>query len=654
MPWVHITAILYRVPMKQKDMLLALAAGIALGSIIGLGGFGYTSIANRYWLYGTARLAALALRENLNRYTAWFGVGVLAYYGVSVLLVSKAKLKATVLFRIGVLAAALLFVGLSANWVLKTATRFTLPLVARMSLARLAAVAQGKVPVGHYVSLLRARPVEATLVAGCLALVAVLVWVVGRLDWSRARALTRARRGPIVGTGIAFAALVTGANLWVYAKYAGEAGPGPNVILIVVDCLRPDHLGCYGYDRDTSPHLDALSDRGVLFTGAYANAPWTKPSVATIFTSLYPNAHTAVGPRDVLPRGALTMGEIFKEVGYTTHFLCGGNPSISREFGFSEGFDSVVNPDSGMSASALTDRLLSLSQHLRQGNVFAYVHYMDAHLPYNRNAHNDLFTGGAECAIGRPGEFYLDDIRRSPQTGDLFQEIKEYLIALYDGQIRFVDDSIGRIVAFLEEEGLLERTLLLVTSDHGEEFWEHGNFEHGHTVYEEVIRVPLIIAGGGLKPNEISARVRLLDLLPTVAGLVGAEIAGAAYHGVDLSGQVRSSRGGGAGLPVFAMATLYGMDKACIVSGEWKLILNDPTEPAGKVLVGYEADAGYEIYNLANDAAEVEDLIEAEPEKAAYLMDDLVEFRSVGAEFTARKTVIDGSLERKLKALGYL
>jgi choline-sulfatase len=637
-----------------KDIPVTLTIGALLGTIMGLSAFCHTAVSNGYVGYRMLGLVALVLRRDLNSYVAYFALAVAAYHAIGMVLVRAFGLDRAKLLRFGTMALVIAVVMIPADWVLSSLTRFTLPLIARTALARAASILAGRVPLSHYLSLIRGRGLEVVLLAVCLGLLVLLVRAVGRLDWSAAERLTGEWRDRLLRGGIVVIAMLAAVNL--YGLTLGRAGAegATNVVLIVVDCLRPDHLACYGYPRATSPHIDSLAEKGVVFRHAYSNAPWTKPSVSTIFTSLYPNVHTALDVTGILPQSALTVAEVFKNRGYRTHFLCGGNPSVASEFGFGEGFDRFLNPDPGLDAAALTDRLCELAPELRRGGVFAYVHYMDVHLPYNVNVYNGLFTQGRRSAVGSPGEIRVDQIRDSTRCGRLSEEDRDYLISLYDGQIRFVDENIGRIVDLLAEERLLESTVVVITADHGEELWDHGNFEHGHTVYDELLSVPLIFAGGGLKSREVEDCVRLLDLMPTLVSMTESVRGRLRMQGVDLSGRLLGRTDYGEDLPVFAAGTLYGRDKACLIRDRWKLISNSADRLSPKQLVGYESSAESEMYDLEQDPLERRNLVTLEPERAADMTADLERFRSLGTPFGTRKRSIDGGLKKKMKALGYL
>jgi arylsulfatase A-like enzyme len=301
-----------------------------------------------------------------------------------------------------------------------------------------------------------------------------------------------------------------------------------NLVLIVIDTLRSDHLASYGYDRPTAPFLDRLAEEGIRLQGMAASS-WTKPSVATLLTGVYPQRHGANTRADKLPASVPFLPEIlqgrgFSTVGYTANWFTG--PS----FGFDRGFDTFLevwppeplreqmyrNPASPDKPHATwaTDSALELARSL-QPPFFLSVHYLDPHDPYTPAAAWGEETAAADGFV-QPAE--LDP--RATNEGQTRQ-----LIDQYDAVIREVDDEIARLFEGLRRAGLLEETLWVVTSDHGEEFLDHGNLTHGKTLFEEVLRVPLLFwSSSGLEPQTVGTRFHHVDFLPTVLQALGLEV----------------------------------------------------------------------------------------------------------------------------------
>jgi len=306
--------------------------------------------------------------------------------------------------------------------------------------------------------------------------------------------------------------LVKGACLGATAGLTRPDFAQANVLVIGIDTLRADHLGSYGYPRPTSPHIDALAAEGVVFSNAIAQSPWTLPSFASIFTGLLPSVHRA-GEGTGLTRSRLdarvpTLATELHRAGWRTgSFVSNGWAGASA--GLAESFDTKYEwVDSGSAVSEATVFLrLNASERF-----FAFVHLIDPHLPY---------APGAEDV--RP---FLDPTYRGPvgttfnawpPPADFPAADRQRVIDLYDGEIHVSDRHVGELVELLRELDVLERTIVVVVSDHGEELFDHGTMGHGHTVYDELLHVPLIVRfPHGCWAQRIDAQVRAMDLFPTI------------------------------------------------------------------------------------------------------------------------------------------
>lgn len=290
--------------------------------------------------------------------------------------------------------------------------------------------------------------------------------------------------------------------------------PDCNVFLIVIDTLRPDHLGVYGYDKNTSPNIDALAEKSFLFTHAFAHSSWTRPSVASILTGMYPAQHGANSMSDKLRNESVTLQEILSENGYATSGFI-ANFQIERQFGFDQGFDLYDDRDDynlpeGMKPADCTFnkttpwlqrcKVGDKYMFFRQGNnnrtaeeiniaffkwfdknkdkkMFVYLHYNDPHepysppMPYSKMFFSNNFSNNYTSKTSRA-------------AGSL---------PLYDGEIAYNDFWIGELIKRLKDEGIYEKSIIVLMADHGEEFAEHNGFGHFRTLYDEVIKIPLMI-----------------------------------------------------------------------------------------------------------------------------------------------------------------
>jgi choline-sulfatase len=316
---------------------------------------------------------------------------------------------------------------------------------------------------------------------------------------------------------------------------ASCGGPkGGNVVLIIVDTLRSDHLGCYGYHRDTSPHIDSLAAEGLLFLNVTAGEPWTLPSMATIFTGLLPLEHNARRRGDSyygLSPDAVTVTELLHRNGYTTAAFF-NVIFMNADFGFHQGFDhfdchNALGTSEDRDAGQTVEAIFSwLDTSYRGGPLFLAVHFYDPHLtydppePYAGMWRDPSYTGEFDSSWGQRET--VVEVNRGEIT--LEGEDLYNLIALYDGEIAWTDSQTGRLLAGLRERGITEDALVIVVADHGEEFLDHGKMGHAHTLYQELINVPMIISGPGFQRGSVcSVNASQADILPTILTWTGIE-----------------------------------------------------------------------------------------------------------------------------------
>ena len=355
--------------------------------------------------------------------------------------------------------------------------------------------------------------------------------------------ITRCVWAGVVPRRLAAVLLVLAAGLF----FAGCAPKRENVVLIVVDTLRADRLGCYGHDRPTSPFIDGLARRGVLFEQAYATAPWTVPSTASLMTSLNAREHGCqhgVIPKDVygvmgqerLAESFETLAERMKALGYRTYGVS-ANPFIARETGFGQGFDEfrLLWFKDSPEVNRVVATWAEAFRAKRGKPWFLYLHYFDPHMPYDARYpwfSDFIGTGTIHRLYG--GLHYkswrdrFDGELRGlggdqQRIADYVRTLRPDMLALYDSEIAFVDREIGRLFEQLEID--LDQTTVILTSDHGEEFFEHGLIvEHGRSLYEAAIRIPLIWSGphvGAAPGTRIRTPVSHTDIFPTLAALNG-------------------------------------------------------------------------------------------------------------------------------------
>ncbi len=438
-------------------------------------------------------------------------------------------------------------------------------------------------------------------------------------------------------------------------RQGAEDRPQPNVYLLVVDALRADHVSAHGYRRDTTPCLDRLAAEGVLFERARSASNYTRSSVPSLFTGFQPSVHGVVEPSDRLHDGFETLAEYFSAAGYATAAWA-PNPSLERRLNFGQGFehydDQVLDPEAEEewlqfeTVRRINSRALRFAEEANRRPLFLYLHYRDVHGPYlpppeYRNLFwNEREIGQVEMRALTPAELEVMPTYLRLESGP---QVREYYVSQYDAEIRYTDDEICGLLSELERRGLLQNSLIVVTSDHGEAFLEHGRWNHGNELFEEEIRVPLVLAGSVLGAR---AGVRLatpaqgVDVMPTILELAGLRVR-RQLQGISLVPLLE-----GGTLPA---RTVFAEGKKSIrlaaIYGEYKLLRNART-------------GAWALYDLAADPGEIEDLFEESHPRARYLGGELGRYRRQAAElarsFPVRKIPSTPKLEQDLKALGYL
>jgi arylsulfatase A-like enzyme len=427
-------------------------------------------------------------------------------------------------------------------------------------------------------------------------------------------------------------------------------GPRPRpIVLIVVDTLRADHLGAYGYARPASPHLDAWSRRGRLYDHAYATAPWTLPSFGSLFTGQLPSRHGAglrrmrqegIAEFLVLDPALPTLAGRLQRGGYTTGALM-NNVFLDRRFGVQRGFGSVDyarEKDGHRPAREVVRRALAWIDAQKSQRFFLLVHMMDPHMPYDPPADvRGRFTACCETKLSLPVRDG-GDIRR--ELPDLSAQDRDFVAAAYDEEILGLDEQLDVLLRGLEQRGVLDAGLVVLTADHGEELFEHGSFEHGHAMWEELLHVPLIFWGRDVLPGREGGRLSLVDLMPTLLEAVGLRVPEdlegvSAWPNLVREAPLRQRT-------LFAETVLYGPDRRVAMLGPYKL----ESLP----------DAGWRrLFDLRDEPREVRNVGAEHPRLAKRLLRRMNHhLEQLAAERPPQKPAsIDAEMRAKLKALGY-
>ncbi len=415
---------------------------------------------------------------------------------------------------------------------------------------------------------------------------------------------------------------------------------GCNVVLIVVDTLRADHLSCYGYPYNTSPAIDEIASHSVVFENAFSQIPFTPPSHWSLMTGLYPFRHRQYLPQDT-GENLTTLAELLKARGYSTAAFV----SSFMVRGIKKGFDifelpmnvSSRNPrfKAPRNATATTDAALKWLSQNRDRKFFLFVHYFDVHSPYRPPLEFDVFN------YSKSGIYSDKRYDRAGIKGNLRDNI-----AKYDGEILYVDSNIGRIADKVKEYGIENKTVFIITSDHGECFGEHSLSEfgykstkhclfHGKTLFDEEVHVPLVVYVPGVeRETRVKDIVELVDVMPAVMRLLGfGGLSGIDGRGLGISGGVPAK-----GYAI--MQTLPRSDGSYnigIRNGEVKVVRQ--CRGGGCSVVGFSVPGDVRVVRERQDAAHMESVLE-----------DVLSGVDIGpVNFTISK-----SLKERLKKQGYI
>ncbi|MBP6874652.1 MAG: sulfatase [Candidatus Eisenbacteria bacterium] len=592
--------------------------------------------------------------------------------------------------------------------------------------------------IGGYVNLYRLPEatsrttiVPTLLMFGAAVVASALVWLGLRAATRRARHGAGLQKAGWIALGILF--LVTAGISLLPARRSPKAaasaeGQGPNVLLLTADALRSDHLSLYGYSRKTSPNLDAWAREAIVFDHAFAQSSWTKPSTATILTGLYPSIHRVNLPASGLPPSAESLFETLSRAGYATG-LFAANSFVTPLFGFGRGVERVHAPspphftqfmlghlmERAMEWSAIARaaarQLIALERAARGGGLsnaeltgeklqraffdwidagrarpfFAYIHYMETHAPYDPPPPDDArflperLQGMRKVKDFPRYEGFLPFQKGRAMSADSLA----CMVALYDGAILHFDRLLGTLIEELKRRGLYERTLIILTADHGEEFFEeHGGWGHGHSLYEELLRVPLVVSCPALfaherEPGErrVASFVRHVDLAPTILDLCRIP-SGQEYSGISLAPLLRSPLDGAEAGVVDDASVADGASTADDASvgnnastvssattelfsevdhgGHGACALRSGTEKA--ILARWGSEERFQLFDLAHDPLEQQDLSAERPDRAAHARAALEAFRA-NVLSAAREEVtvtMDEATRERLRGLGYI
>ena len=440
-----------------------------------------------------------------------------------------------------------------------------------------------------------------------------------------------------------------------------EGGP---VILIVVDAMRPDHLTPYGSARDTTPNLKKLADDGVLLTNYFVNGNWTRPSTASLLTGLPPAAHGVERDQDKLADEFVTLAELLREVGVPTGAVV-GNGNAGSAFGLGRGFsfyaDTVKHWSGLPSADQVVELAVPFVKKHAQEPFFLLLFFVDPHDPYHAPPpYEDMYVSDPSVPLVRSPHWELGRYS-APEV--------ERMQAAYDGALRYTDSALGRFIDTLRELGIYNRSTIMVTADHGEAFGEHGAFLHGHHLYDEIARAPLIIRSPNMSTRGAYNHFlfQTIDLMPTLVRYLGGTVP-KGLPGADIMAHLARPELAQAGRFVICEFHNFGINRRMIRDYGRKVIYEEPanekefmaTVRKRSLLPSVSFDKErFEYYDVANDPFERNNLYgkrTAGKEPWNGLLELLkshrIHFRRAAAAPIAEH--LDPATYDNLKALGYI
>jgi arylsulfatase A-like enzyme len=428
----------------------------------------------------------------------------------------------------------------------------------------------------------------------------------------------------------------------------------PNILLLTIDTLRADHLGAYGYDRSTSPNLDAFAKESVLFENAFSVSSWTLPAHASLLTGLFPAEHGVVTDISALPVSSETLAEIMSGNGYET-FAAVSHVYLTERYGFEQGFDRFDDRLSAASAhkpvaAGIVDRTIDwLAGRESERPFFAWLHIFDPHWDYAPpSPYDKMFDPHYDGSM--KGDFHsLSSYFKAAKGYDTpphFPERDfEHVVALYDGEIAYVDAEVGRLFEHLKSRGVWDETMIAVVSDHGEEFMEHGSLEgHQWTLYDEVVRVPLMlrIPGGRFSGEVVRTPVSTVGLAGTVLDYAGIP---QSRPRRSLAAVIESSGGDRPPVPPLLADLTIRREKrlTAIRDGDFKLLRG--------------AEGEVELYRVSVDPGETSDLSAERPvdvERLSKRLDEVLESLAPLPDAGREREVLDPAAIHRLRATGYM
>jgi len=430
-------------------------------------------------------------------------------------------------------------------------------------------------------------------------------------------------------------------NIFILGYERRNSTEGPNIVLISIDTLRADHLGSYGYERDTSPNIDNIAEEGVLFENAFSQAPWTLPSMASIHTSLYPSENGVIDHGKKIDDSFLTIAEFLKNNSYKTLGVI-SMPFVNSKYGFSQGFDTFdekhISGVNDVSSHLITAEAIDYITQNQKKKFFLWIHYFDPHgayIPHKEFDYGSNYPGHLPKILD-PGP--LNFIPNKFDDSDI-----QYLKDIYDEEISYTDKYIGNLIETVDKLGLKDNTIIIITADHGEEFMERGGFGHRSLLYNELINVPLIIYtpfDNNLRGIRVKDNVEIRNIAKTIVDMI--DIPNNPFSGQNLLSKTEASTNDS-----YIYSNVYKNDevlKETVISKNHKLIKD------------YN-DQIFELYDLKDDPDEKNNLFGSKQYGIQNLQTTLLtKLSEIKKNRSQKLQEVELKEEdvKKLKALGYL
>ncbi len=641
--------------LRERRIIFLLSAGVITGSIIGLITSFYFILSNRYIQYEMYRIAAFVFRENMNYSILFTLVGFAGLYMLWFLLVEKIKFNKIKVEYFYKLVIVISFICIVTDLLLRVFVDIPL-LYGLKDLLRIShRFLLGPMTFQKLLDTVNSF-LTGYIILICIGAIAVpiIYRLLKRLPTEKLS--NCAQKKYFAHSALVLGAFILVLNLSIVIDRRINTQDGPNVIFIVVDALRADHISNYGYDRLTSPNIDSLINDGIVFENAISQGNMTTLSMPSMFTGLYTSDHGAHMLRKIETRFApvsdrfTTIAEVFNNAGYITQAVsC--QPWVSPETGYGQGFDSfeiVSDSSDNLSDQITVERALEWINKKSGKKFFLFLNLMGPHTPYNPPPPYDTLYfseyKNKSKLISDLNNFYLQQnhgeyykLLMDTKGENISKDELNQLMSLYDGKITYTDYQIGRLIDKLKALNIYDNTMIVLTADHGEAFLEHGMFLHGRSLYNEELHVPLIMTYPNKLPKgrKVKDIVELVDILPTIASVTGIPVSGIKMRGVSLYPMTDNSD---------RFVYSEGSGRVKYRTDKWSLICDS-------------SDWICELYDLENDRSELNNIIESNHNIASEMKKGLfkvVDNKMYPSVSTVKARIIPEETEKTLKSLGYL